>query len=53
MSTNIYLLYIIIFLYILSLFYNIYKYGFTGYFQRRIDRKKARWEKVDQAIGLK
>lgn len=53
MSTNIYLIYIILFLYISSLIYNIYTYGFTGYFQRRVDRKKARWDKVDQAIGLK
>ncbi len=53
MSTNIYLLYGIIFFYILSLIYNIYTYGFAGYFQRRYERRQARWDKVDSAIGLK
>jgi hypothetical protein len=51
MSTNINLFYIIIFIYILSLIYNIYTYGFTGYFQRKIDRRQARWDKVDKAIS--
>ena len=53
MSTNIYLLYAIIFLYILTLIYNIYTYGFAGYFQRRYERRQARWDKVDQALGIK
>ena len=53
MSTNIYLLYIIICLYILSRIYYIYTYGFSGYFQRRYERRKARWDKVDEVIGLK
>ena len=53
MSTNIYLLYVILFVYILSLFYNIYTYGFTGYYERRMARRQARWDRVDKAIGLK
>ena len=53
MSTNINIFYVILVLYILSLIYKIYKYGFTGYLQRRVDIKKKRWDKVDQAIGLK
>ena len=54
MSTNINLFYIILFLYIiLSLIYNIYTYGFIGYHERRMARRKTRWEKVDKAIGLK
>jgi hypothetical protein len=53
MSTNIYLLYGIIFLYILSLIYNIYTYGFAGHFQRRYERRQSRWDKIDSVIGLK
>jgi hypothetical protein len=53
MSTNIYLLYVIICVYILSLIYNIYTYGFSGYYERRYERRKARWDKVDEVIGLK
>jgi hypothetical protein len=53
MSTNIYLLYAIIFLYISTLIYNIYTYGFAGYFQRRYERRQARWDKVDSVLGIK
>jgi hypothetical protein len=53
MSTNINFFYIILVLYILSLIYNIYTYGFTGYYERRIARREARWDKVDEVIGLK
>ena len=51
MHANIF--YVILIIYVLTLIYNIYTYGFTGYYERRIARREARWDRVDRALGIK
>ena len=51
MHANIF--YIILIIYVLTLIYNTYTYGFTGYYERRVARREARWDRVDRALGIK
>ena len=51
MHANIF--YFILIIYVLTLIYNIYTYGFTGYYERRMARREARWDRVDRALGIK
>jgi hypothetical protein len=39
-------LYFIIFIWIFNMIYNINKYGFGGYLERRSERRRKRWDSV-------